>query len=434
MRFFKRPELSLAATVAGMMLHGSGVFAQAVELPPVVVQGATLDKPKLAPRPAQASPPAAPALAAAPSPSPAPASTSTGAIGADASLAADDAPENRGITADKTGTSISVVTGADLRNQQVRNAADALRSLPGVSISRSGGAAGLTQLRIRGAEANHTLVLIDGIEANSGTDGEFDFSDLSADDIERIEILRGAQSGIYGSNAIGGVVNIITKGGRGPLTVTGTVEGGSLRTRDFSARASGGNDKGYIAIGVHRRENDGFNIAPQRDPNNPGFRDNDDSSLTSFSLKAGGSITKDASIDIKNELSRMEAYPDLHAQMELERARSTEQAARLDRLLAKHGTSASLVKEAVTGTVATVAGFAHAFASDEVMKDVLAAVGYKAYEIGSYKVLITLAETVGATADIAVLEQSMKEEQEMGDWLGSHLPGFVHAYIKQQAA
>ena len=190
------------------------------------------------------------------------------------------------------------MTGADLKNQQVRNAADALRSLPGVSISRSGGAAGLTQLRIRGAEANHTLVLIDGIEANSGTDGEFDFSDLSADDIERIEILRGAQSGIYGSNAIGGVVNIITKGGRGPLTVTGTVEGGSLRTRDFSARASGGNDKGYIAIGVHRRESDGFNIAPQRDPSNPGFRDNDDSSLTSFSLKAGGSITKDASVDL----------------------------------------------------------------------------------------------------------------------------------------
>ena len=137
---------------------------------------------------------------------------------------------------------------------------------------------------------------------------------------------------------------------------------------------------------------------------------------------------------IKNELSRMEPYPDLHAQMELERARSTEQAARLDRLLAKHGSSASLVKEAVTGTVATVAGFAHAFASDEVLKDVLAAVGFKAYEIGSYKVLITLAEAIGATADVAVLEQSMKEEQEMGDWLGSHLPGFVHAYVKQQAA
>lgn len=137
---------------------------------------------------------------------------------------------------------------------------------------------------------------------------------------------------------------------------------------------------------------------------------------------------------VKNELSRMEPYPELHARMRMEREQSTEQAARLDGLLAKHGTRASLAKEAVTGTVATVAGFAHSLASDEVLKDVLAAVGFKAYEIGSYKVLITLAQAAGATEDVVVLERSMKEEQEMGDWLGSHLPSFVHAYLKQQAA
>ena len=134
---------------------------------------------------------------------------------------------------------------------------------------------------------------------------------------------------------------------------------------------------------------------------------------------------------VKNQLSRMEAYPELHAQMERERSQSTEQAARLDKLLAKHGSSASLAKEAVTGTVATIAGFAHMVAGDEVLKDVLAAIGYKAYEIGSYKVLITLAEALGATDDVAVLETSMKEEQAMGDWLGSHIPSFVHAYVEQ---
>ena len=89
--------------------------------------------------------------------------------------------------------------------QQVRHAADALRSLPGVSVSRTGGFGSLTQVRIRGAEGNHTLVLIDGIEANSTTDGEFDFSNLSVEDIERIEVIRGPMSGLYGSNAIGGV-------------------------------------------------------------------------------------------------------------------------------------------------------------------------------------------------------------------------------------
>ncbi len=133
---------------------------------------------------------------------------------------------------------------------------------------------------------------------------------------------------------------------------------------------------------------------------------------------------------IQNQLGRMEPYPDLHAKMQEDKERSTTQAGRLDVLLAKHGTSKSMAKEAVTGAVATVAGFAHMGAGDEVLKNVLAAVGFKAYEIGSYKVLLTLAEAAGANGDVPVLEQSMKEEQEMGDWLGGHLPSFVQAYLE----
>ena len=137
---------------------------------------------------------------------------------------------------------------------------------------------------------------------------------------------------------------------------------------------------------------------------------------------------------IQNELPRMAGFPDLHARMQADKERSIEQAARLDRLLEKHGTSKSLAKEAVTGAVATVAGFAHSVSSDEVLKNVLAAVGFKAYEIGSYKVLIALAGMAGAGEDVGVLERSMKEEQEMGDWLGSHLPSFVNAYVTQRRA
>ncbi len=137
---------------------------------------------------------------------------------------------------------------------------------------------------------------------------------------------------------------------------------------------------------------------------------------------------------IQNELPRMTEYPELHAKMAQDKDRSEAQAARLDDLLAKHGSSKSLAKEVVTGAVATVAGFAHSTASDEVLKNVLAAVGFKAYEIGSYKVLMTLAEAAGAEADKSVLEQSMREEQEMGDWLGSHLPALVHAYLAQSKA
>ena len=302
-----------AALLSSAALPASAQTPQ--ELPPIIVQGATLDTPKLpaqtpapppqaqSPRrapgpstatqaPPKAAPPTAPA-AAQPAPSAPTATASSAATGPVEPL-----PEPGGIPAANTGTSLSVITAADLKNQQVRNAAEALRSLPGVSVNRTGGAAGLTQLRIRGAEANQTLVLIDGIEANSGTDGEFDFSDLSAEDIERIEILRGPQSGLYGSNALGGVVNIITKGGRGPLTIAGSAEGGSLRTRDFTARVSGGNDRGNVSIGVHRRESDGFNVATARNPDLPGFRDTDSAALTSFSLKAGGQIAKDASFDV----------------------------------------------------------------------------------------------------------------------------------------
>ena len=137
---------------------------------------------------------------------------------------------------------------------------------------------------------------------------------------------------------------------------------------------------------------------------------------------------------IQNELPRMEPYAELHAKMKADHERSVTQAARLDDLLEKHGSSKSLLKEAVTGTVATVAGFVHAGAGDEVLKNVLAAIGYKAYEISSYKVLLTLADAAGASDDKAVLEQSMKEEQEMGDWLGSHLPSFVQAYLGQKTA
>lgn len=137
---------------------------------------------------------------------------------------------------------------------------------------------------------------------------------------------------------------------------------------------------------------------------------------------------------VQNQLTYTERYPDLHAQMKLEKARSTVQAGRLDELLAKHGSSKSLAKEAVAGAIATVAGFSHIAADDDVLKNVLAAIGFKAYEIGSYKALSLLADAAGAAGDKAVLEQSMKEEQEMGDWLGEHLPGLVHAYLGQQHA
>ena len=151
-----------------------------------------------------------------------------------------------GVPIETIGNAVTVVTGEELRRQQVRSAADALRGLPGVAVNRQGGVGSITQVRIRGAEGNHTLVLIDGIEANNTSDGEFDFSNLSAEDIERIEVIRGPMSSLHGSNAVGGVVNIITRRGRGPMTVSLQAETGSFATNDVVARLSGGNDQGQL--------------------------------------------------------------------------------------------------------------------------------------------------------------------------------------------
>ena len=137
---------------------------------------------------------------------------------------------------------------------------------------------------------------------------------------------------------------------------------------------------------------------------------------------------------LQNEMSYSKGYPELYARMQTDKDRSTAQAARLDQLLDKHGSAKSTAKEVVAGAIATISGFAHVGSGDDVLKNVLAAIGFKAYEIGSYKALIALADAAGAGADKAVLEQSMKEEQEMGDWLGEHLPTLVQAYVGKQRA
>ncbi len=132
---------------------------------------------------------------------------------------------------------------------------------------------------------------------------------------------------------------------------------------------------------------------------------------------------------IKGQLGRMEAYPELHSRMQRDMAQSEQQAERLEQLLTRHDTGASAAKEAVTTLVGKVSGVLHAGSDDDVIKNVLAAIGFKAYEIASYKVLIALANESGAENDVLLLQQSQKEEMEMGDWLGEHIPMLVMANI-----
>jgi vitamin B12 transporter len=139
------------------------------------------------------------------------------------------------------GSSVTVLTERTLEQQQRRTVPDALQQVPGLNVVQTGGPGGQTSVFIRGANSNHTKVLIDGIDATdpSNGNGSFDFGQLLTDDLARIEVLRGPQSGLYGSDAIGGVIAFTTKRGEGPARASLRLEGGSFGTFNQSGRISG---------------------------------------------------------------------------------------------------------------------------------------------------------------------------------------------------
>ena len=167
------------------------------------------------------------------------------------------------VEADRVGTSNTVLKGDDLRARGFTNVADALRIVPGVTVTPSGSTGGVTQVRIRGGEANHLQVFIDDVPVANLSDLGFDFADYQLDDVERIEILRGPQSGIYGSSAHSGVISIYTKSGRGLAKpeVTARAEYGSRGTNMQSLSARGSSGALYGAVTVQNFSTDGYNIA-----------------------------------------------------------------------------------------------------------------------------------------------------------------------------
>jgi vitamin B12 transporter len=149
--------------------------------------------------------------------------------------------------------SATVLQGAELRARGVQSVADALREVPGAAVVQQGSWGGITSLFVRGGESRYTKVLIDGVPANQ-PGGQLDLAFLSLDDVERIEVVRGPSSVLYGSDAISGVVQIFTREGRGPASVRGSVRGGTFGTADADVGISGGWSRGSYALGVaHHR-------------------------------------------------------------------------------------------------------------------------------------------------------------------------------------
>ncbi|MBL4801497.1 MAG: TonB-dependent receptor [Emcibacter sp.] len=167
------------------------------------------------------------------------------------------------------GSSISVITADDLQQSQNVFIQDMLQNIPGVSLNQTGSFGGVSSVRIRGADTSQTVVLIDGVQVNdvSGTGGGFNFANLDPNGIERIEILRGPQSILYGSDAIGGVINIITKSGGKGLGGSAFVEGGSFETFRGGVNLHGGTDKLKFNFSMSGITTDGISKADENDGN-----------------------------------------------------------------------------------------------------------------------------------------------------------------------
>jgi len=166
------------------------------------------------------------------------------------------------------GASISVLSADELERQQFSFVVDALQTMPGVSISQSGSIGGQAAVSIRGAATAQTVILIDGVQMNdvSSPAGGFNFGTLDPAGIERIEVLRGPQAVLYGSDAIGGVVNIITKTGGEPGG-SAFLEYGAYNTVRGGATFSGGSEAFGFNLSASGIKSDGLSKADEADGN-----------------------------------------------------------------------------------------------------------------------------------------------------------------------
>ena len=131
------------------------------------------------------------------------------------------------IPLDQSPASVSVVTSQDFEQKQIQRVSDALREVPGLSVVQTGTAGQLTSVFMRGLPSEDMQVLLDGIPINQGLSGAMNFADITTDDIDRIEVVRGPQSTLYGPRALAGVIQIFTKQGTGTPGATVAAEGGS---------------------------------------------------------------------------------------------------------------------------------------------------------------------------------------------------------------
>ncbi|OGS91544.1 MAG: TonB-dependent vitamin B12 receptor [Gallionellales bacterium GWA2_60_18] len=162
-------------------------------------------------------------------------------------------------SADATLASVTVITRQDMERLQAQSLPDVLRGVAGLTISNKGGAGKDTSVYLRGTNSDHVLVLMDGIKVGSATNGKASFQDIPVAQIERIEIVRGPRASLYGSEAIGGVIQIFTRKGGGALAPSFSATAGSYGTATATVGLNGGGELGWFSARLNQQDIAGFN-------------------------------------------------------------------------------------------------------------------------------------------------------------------------------
>ena len=192
----------------------------------------------------------------------APATADTATIAPDMIVTASPEP----LPTREVASSYTIITAAEIKAHQYRSITEALNGVPGLHLVQQGGEGKVTSVFSRGSNSNQTLVLINGqnVTDPSAPTGAFNFADLTLDNVERIEVVRGPQSALYGSQAMGAVINIITKRGHGAPKSTLRVEAGTLGTLNTSLTSGGSLGKTDYFVSLSRQANDGNDVTPAR--------------------------------------------------------------------------------------------------------------------------------------------------------------------------
>lgn len=204
------------------------------------------------------------------------------------------------LTVSRVGSALTIINRDQIERREARHVAELLRSVPGFSVSHTGVTGSQTQVRVRGAEANHVLVLIDGVRANDPATGdEFRWEYLSTGNIERIEVVRGPQSSLWGSDAVAAVVHIMTRKGERGSSLDGYAEAGSFDATNAGINGSIGGDRWSVTGGVEHFATDGDNISRSGG-------EKDDSDLTTATLSGRFAASKSLALDFR--LRAVDAY------------------------------------------------------------------------------------------------------------------------------